>query len=90
MLVVMDWSVVLEDVITSVLLGRRIPLPEYTLVAIPTETVAAVFKQELSLELPTVSSPSTPEFPSASVTATGIKDILAEAALGQRVLTKEI
>lgn len=65
-----DWSVVLEDEITSVLLGRRTPVPEYTVVAIPTDTVAAAFKHELSLEAPTVSNPSTPELPSASVMAT--------------------
>lgn len=60
------------DVALVVVLGIRTPLPEYTVVAFPTVIVGAAFRQELSLAAPTVSIPSTPEFPSASVMATRV------------------
>lgn len=68
---VTSWSVLLEATfVVELVVGSKTPLPEYMLVTIPTETVAATFRHELSLELPTVSIPSTPEFPAASVIAT--------------------
>jgi hypothetical protein len=69
-----DIPKVLEADIPKVLEGITTPLPENTLVNIPAVTVAAAFRHELSLELPTVSKSSTPELPSASVIATGIEN----------------
>lgn len=68
-----DWAVVLGAEAVAVLLGSKVlPLPEYNAVAAPAVMVAALCKHELSLAIPTESTPWMAELPSESVTETGI------------------